>query len=222
MYLEIEGFLTEEERAIALAIAEGGRFGDGLSSAPGATHSIKFNEQLEPGPEQPRLDAMLSAAILRSPELRAFTQAKEVRAPMLSRYTEGMHYGRHLDAPILTKGTPMRSDLSMTVFLAPPETYDGGSLVLDTDFGEIVCKPAAGTAICYSTLLWHEVEPVTRGTRLALVTWFQSRVRDPLQRACLHDLTMALADVAAAAPGSDAANRLRRQVDNLTRLWSDV
>lgn len=223
MYLEIPNFLTEEECRTGLSVAASGSFGDGLKSAPGATHDTKHNEQLDPSPEQSKfLDGVLTDAFARNPEVQAFTQSRQVRTPMLSRYVDGMHYASHLDAPILGTREPMRSDLSMTVFLSDPDSYDGGALVLQTDFGDIECKPASGTAVIYSTLLWHEVEPVTRGARLALVTWFQSRVRDPMQRALLYQATMAWREVAAVAPKSDAAKRLHLVVGNMTRLWSEV
>ena len=228
MYLEVPGFLGAEECAALNAVAGEGRFADGLDSARDSSHETKKNQQLNPTAEQSKLiDTTIANAFKRSVEVQAFTQASNVRAPMLSRYQPGMYYRPHLDAPILyTKATDtqsqgMRSDLSMTVFLSDPQTYDGGALILQTEYGDIDCKPEAGTAIIYSTLLWHEVEEVTRGERVAIVSWFQSRVRDPLRRSALFDLTLAMREVTAAAPDSEAAKRLKKVNLNLMRLWSD-
>lgn len=222
MYLEIENFLTPEEVQTASSIADSGTFVDGLVTAPDL-ESLKNNQQLNPSTTQfDELRDIFLNAIARSDALKLFTHAKSIRAPILSRYKDGMRYGRHLDAPILQRGTPMRTDLSMTVFLAEPSSYDGGALVLDTEFGKIARKLSAGSAICYSTFLWHEVEPVTRGERLALITWMQSRISDPQKRALLFDIGTASRDIALALPESDASERLKRAYNNMVRLWSDV
>lgn len=223
MFLEVEQFLTPDEVSEALAIAARSGFVDGLATLPGGDRSLKDNEQMEPAPaDQARLDAIFAAAMGRNPEVQFFTQPKAARPLMLSRYRPGMHYGLHLDAPILMQGTPLRTDISMTVFLAEPDSYDGGALVLETDFGSVECKMAPGGAVLYSTLLWHEVEPVTRGERLAMVTWFQSRVQDPMLRAILFDACMASRLLAASEPDSPAARRVRRIENMLTKLWSNV
>ena len=224
MYLEIDDLLTPDEVAEARALAERGTFEDGLKTVMGGgDHGLKHNEQMTSSPgEQAVLDRIIGAALGRSAEARAFTQSIRLKAPMLSRYTPGMHYGAHLDAPIFNMDPPMRSDLSMTVFLSDPESYEGGALLLETDFGEIECRLPAGSAVIYSTLLWHQVEPVTAATRLAVVTWFQSRVRDPVQREMIYTATLAANEVSAAAPESAAAKRLNLLVANMTRLWSEV
>ena len=223
MYIEIADFITPEEHAELIAVANAGTFVDGLDTAKGFTHETKKNEQLEPtGEQSSTIDSIVKAAFERNAEIQAFTQAREVRAPMLSRYQPGMYYKEHLDAPHMnTGGNGMRTDLSMTLFLSEPDTYQGGELVLQTEFGDIDCKPAARTAVVYSTLLWHEVETVTQGERLAIVSWFNSRIRDPQQRSFLFDITMAWREVAAAAPQSDAAKRLHKTCQNLSRLWSE-
>ncbi len=223
MYLELPQFLTEGERQAALRLAAEGSFADGRGSASGAAAAVKLNDQLATTPEQSRkLDEIMSAAVGRRPELHAFSQAKLMRGPMLSRYRPGMRYGRHLDSPVMSQGQAMRTDVSMTVFLSEPESYDGGALILDTAYGEIECKPAAGDAVAYYTEVIHEVEEVTRGERLAIVTWFQSRVRDPQQRYVLFDLNVAHASLAQSAPNDPGLERLGKVLGNLTRQWSDV
>ena len=223
MYIELENFITAEEHAKLITIANTGTFIDGLDSAKGFTHETKKNEQLDPtGEQSATIDSIVKTAFERNAEIQAFTQAREVRAPMLSRYQPGMYYKEHLDAPHMnTGGNGMRTDLSMTLFLSEPDTYEGGELVLQTEFGDIDCKPAARTAVVYSTMLWHEVAPIIQGERLAIVSWFNSRIRDPQQRSILFDITMAWREVAAAAPESDAAKRLHKACMNLTRLWSE-
>lgn len=223
MYLEIETFLTEDERRRLCAMNRSGAFAPGLATARGAAKHAKNNEQLEATKAQTaEIKKIFLGACHRSAALMAFARPSEVGAPLLSRYRPGMSYGRHLDLPFSGGERQMRTDLSITVFLSEPETYDGGALLLDTDYGEVGVKLPAGHAVCYSTLLWHQVAPVTRGERLGLVSWLQSRIRDPQQRALLYDVTMAHAEVSRSAPGSPAAERLQKTVMNMIRLWSEA
>jgi PKHD-type hydroxylase len=82
-----------------------------------------------------------------------------------------MRYGGHFDNPIMFSRDcePLRTDLSMTVFLSNPDDYDGGDLELDTAAGSQSFKLPAGHAFVYSTTMYHRVMQVTRGTRLAAV-----------------------------------------------------
>ena len=71
----------------------------------------------------------------------------------------------------------IRSDLSVTLFLSPPDAYDGGELVVEMALGEQPIKLDAGEAIVYPSSSMHHVAPVTRGVRYAAVTWVQSAYR---------------------------------------------
>lgn len=221
MLLKLENFLTAEECGRLHEIEASGTFADGIKTAR-MPKDVKVNEQLEPTERQrEEIRAMLLGACQRSPAMMAFAQPKEMTVPLLSRYRPGMKYGRHLDVALMGRGRHLRSDLSMTVFLADPDSYDGGALVLDTDYGKTEVKLPAGSAVCYSTLVYHEVQEVTRGERLALVTWFHSRIRDPIQRGLLFDVTMARNEVMTSMPESAAAERLQKTAINMTRLWSE-
>ena len=221
MYLEIEGFLTPEEVSEVRQLAADTAFEDGLASNPHA-RTIKRNEQMNDEAGTARLGRIVTNAATRSQAFQLFAQPARLRAPLLSRYTEGMAYGRHLDSPVLPGRDAMRTDLSMTVFVSDEDAYEGGALLLDTYYGEIACRLPAGSAVVYATSVWHEVEEVTRGERLAAVTWIQSRVADPGHRALLADVGSALAEVAGAAPGSDAAERLQRAYFDMQRRWSGI
>jgi PKHD-type hydroxylase len=133
-----------------------------------------------------------------------------------------MEYGGHFDNPILFSrdGEPLRSDLSMTVFLSAPEDYDGGELDLDTPFGSRAIKLPAGHAFLYPTTMYHRVAPVIRGTRLAAVTWIQSLVKEPERRQILHDLAQARQAFQANRP--QGGKHLHQAFSNLVKLWSEV
>lgn len=71
--------------------------------------------------------------------------------------------------------------LSLTCNLSDPDSYDGGNLQFD--FG---CRSAVqyhtcteirprGNIIVFPSELWHQVTPVTRGTRYSLVMWCLGR-----------------------------------------------
>ena len=116
----------------------------------------------------------------------------------------------------------MRCDLSITVFLSAPESYEGGELVVQTRAGELTFKLPAGAALVYPADSLHRVEPVRSGSRLVVVTWAQSQIRDAEVREMLHDLKRAIDHVEAREPGSETLLRLVRTHTNLTRKFAET
>jgi len=139
--------------------------------------------------------------------------------PLFSRYENGMHYGEHTDNAVMTN---VRTDLALTVFLSPPGDYDGGELVMNADRDPRRVKLPAGSAIAYSAATLHRVEPVTRGERLAAVTWVQSMVRDAARRELLEDMGRVLRHLRAGVPNGHETLLLAKSHANLLRMWSDV
>jgi PKHD-type hydroxylase len=134
-----------------------------------------------------------------------------------------MTYGEHVDDPIMgSTGPRFRSDVSMTIFLNPPETYDGGELAIRTPFGEQRVKLPAGDAVVYPSSSLHRVTEVSRGERLVALTWIQSYVRDPAQRELLYELNLAREHLLKSAPDDAATAYLDRSYANLVRMWSDL
>ena len=82
----------------------------------------------------------------------------------------------------------VRSDLSATLFLADPDAYEGGELVVEDNLGASAVKLPAGHLLLYPASSLHRVEPVTQGARVASFFWVQSMVRDDGARAILFDL----------------------------------
>jgi PKHD-type hydroxylase len=122
----------------------------------------------------------------------------------------------------LADGSQLRSDIACTVFLAEPDDYDGGELVVEDTYGEHEVKLAAGDAIVYPASSLHRVEPVTRGARLAAFFWIQSLVRDEAQRRTLLQLDTAIRRLAAGAAGIDAVRQLTGVYHNLLRQWAET
>jgi PKHD-type hydroxylase len=138
-----------------------------------------------------------------------------VHPPLFSRYEPGMEYPRHIDNAIMVG---RRCDVSVTLFLGDPDSYEGGELVIDSGSREHSYRLAAGDAIAYPTTMFHRVARVTRGSRLAAVVWVQSLVRDAALREVLDDLA-----VTRDAIGDGVCQeRLRRSHANLLRLWADT
>jgi PKHD-type hydroxylase len=158
----------------------------------------------------------------RNQAFQSFAWPRRLHVPRLSRYRVGMEYGAHIDNPIMGGADPIRTDLSMTLFLSDPTTYEGGELILETAFGEQSIKMPAGGAVVYSTAFLHRVAPVSRGERIALVTWIQSLVKSPDQRQILSDIAIARENLKRTGGDPAALTQLLKIQTNLLKMWSEV
>ena len=223
MLLTIEKFLADGEVARLLQLAETGEFVDGRGTAGAKLHEVKNNEQLKASEQDARvIQQVVGSAMERSEPFQTFAWPNRVYPPYLSRYSEGMAYGDHIDNPIMGGRDPLRTDLSMTLFLSDPESYDGGELELETTFGTPSVKLKAGDAVVYSTTLRHRVRPVTRGRRIAIVTWIQSLVKGHEQRQVLYDLAKARSGILARLPRGPETELLLQAQTNLLKMWAEV
>jgi PKHD-type hydroxylase len=220
MFLEIPDVLTASEVERLRAIAKGARFADGKLSSP---HSqVKNNQQIDHAdPAYAESSKLMAMALQRNAPFRAFTYARIMAPPMLAKYAPGMNYGVHSDAAFIPLGErPLRSDLSCTVFIAPPETYEGGELAVHLGAGVVSFKGAPGAAVIYPSNTLHEVRPVTAGERLVGLTFIESMIPDPANRDMLYHL-----DEVAALEGFNMSweNRTRLQYvrNNLRRIWGE-
>ena len=164
------------------------------------------------------LGRFVRQAMERSGAFQIYARPARVSPILFNRYGAGERYGTHMDDAIMGEGEArLRSDLSFTLFLADPEAYEGGELVLEGTDGERAVKPAAGTLVVYSTGALHRVEPVTSGERLAAVGWIQSLVRRADQREILFDL----ARIRDSVPEGEPRLLMDRSIGNLLRLWAE-
>jgi PKHD-type hydroxylase len=216
----IENVLTREELGWAQKLAAEGRFSDGRGSAGGAAGTVKQNQQLEMTPEAgQQLCGMVIAALQRSNRFYRAALPLEISTPMINRYAPGMCYGPHYDSPVFhaPNGSQVRGDLSVTLFISNPADYDGGELH-DSMSGKRV-KLDAGSLVVYPSGGLHEVTPVTRGARHAIIFWVQSMVRDHEQRALLASLDECVEKVSSRLPASDEVRQLTGVFANLGRMW---
>jgi PKHD-type hydroxylase len=142
----------------------------------------------------------------------AFPEA--VSQPLFSAYRPGMEYPDHVDVALMGS---LRTDLAVTLFLSPLDSYGGGALVADGETGRREIRLPAGDAILYPASTVHHVAPVEHGVRQAAVLWVQSYVRDPEKRAILTDLGRGVA----ALEGTPCGPYLTRSYWNLLRMWAE-
>lgn len=217
----ISQVLSSRDVEALRAALDGGKFVDGTLTASPAARGIKRNLQLERTETTARtVEAQVSAALARNATFSRVAIPKAMTPPMFNRYEPGMAYGRHVDTPMM--GAALRADLSVTVFLSSLDSYDGGELSIETDLGVEQIKLPAGDAVVYPATTMHWVTPVTRGVRLAAVTWVQSLVRDHTMRRVVHDINVVMERLGAADPGSENAELLLRAYANLVRLVAEA
>ena len=223
MLLKIDGLLGADELNQIRTLLKDVKFDDGRATAGVAVRDVKNNLQttaLDKAIEEPR--KILAAAMLKNELLSQYALPRRIQPPMFNRYDSGMEYGAHVDNAIMGGGDPMRADLSVTVFLTAPADYDGGELVINSDGAAQPVKLAAGSAVVYDSTSIHKVEKISRGSRMAGVTWIQSFVRDDAKREVLFELMQLARWARTVAPGSPEAMKLSKTRTNLMRLWAEV
>ncbi|MCA9646084.1 MAG: Fe2+-dependent dioxygenase [Polyangiaceae bacterium] len=195
-------------------------FKDGLSTLKQGNPNAKHNQQLDSqNPEAQALGREIIERLLGHPEVRRIAIPRSVRHPLIARYSDGMHYARHVDQPVMGGVNPTRTDFACTLWLTAPESYAGGELVIHQGAETQRLKGEAGSLLLYPACSLHEVTPVTSGTRLVAVTWLQSLVRDHEARRILAGLD----DVQRGMdPASETAERLTALYNQLLRYHAEV
>lgn len=211
--------LTPPEVAECRRIATETQFIDGRATNP--HNKAKNNQQLhDPAASQASSQIMLKA-FARSEEFREFAFPAKIAPPLLTKYQPGMYYGAHADAAFINLGNAViRSDLSCTIFLNEPESYDGGALHVRLQDGSLKFKLRPGEAIIYPSDTFHEVEEVKSGERLVAITFIQSQIKDPFRRNLLFDLNE-VAALEGLTMKPENFSRLQLVQANLLRYWAD-
>src|ERR1700761_3240122 len=151
----IEGVLSKEDVAEFRRIMDAADWEDGRSTAGAQSAMVKRNEQLPPDSEVSRaLGQRIIRALTANPRFLAAAIPLQIFPPLFNRYaaSSGHHFGLHVDNAIrgdrLT-GLRIRTDLSVTLFLAEPDDYDGGELVIEDFYGLHEVKLPAGDLVLY-------------------------------------------------------------------------
>lgn len=228
MLLHIPDLLTPEERRAARVILDRAEWVDGRVTAGEQSALAKQNEQLPTrGEAARRLQELVLGALDRSAVFFSATLPRRILPPMFNRYGGVTNtYRNHVDQAVraLPGGAQrLRSDVSCTLFLAEPQEYDGGELVVEHSFGTERIKLPAGHLVLYPASSVHRVEPVTRGQRLASFFWVESMVRGDERRRLLFDMDQHLMRLRSGIGESDPAIvGLTGTYHNLLRMWCDT
>lgn len=221
MIRHIRNVLRPEELSRLQSLAKVVRFVDGRMTNPET--SVKNNLQVpQNDPLATEPGVLVRDALMRHAELRAFALPKQMARPTMARYEPGMNYGWHVDEALFPSNPPMRSDLSCTVWLSPPDGYDGGELVIELGQQTLSFKGEAGDAILYPSTTIHQVTPVTRGERIVAITWLQSWIADAARRELLLQLDELRNAEMAERRDARTLVLLESLRTNLFRMWSDT
>lgn len=230
---EIKNILDAETVSKVFNIIQEAKFVDGRIS--GGTERDKYNQELFPESEK-YLDLLrvIELGVRENYEFNLTAFPRYMTRPIISRYDVGMFYKGHVDKPIMnfmeTKfglmplgNNYVRSDLSMTLFLSDPASYDGGELSFETPFNHVKVKLNAGSAVVYPTGSRHQVLPVTRGSRYAAIFWIQTLFPVEAHRQAVsnaHQLSRLIKDV---APDDSKVHELAEEnFFNLARMLAEV
>jgi PKHD-type hydroxylase len=199
-------------------------FVPGVETAGGRARRVKNNEQVsQKADERKALHEIVVMALTRNKEFNRVALPKRVRPPLISRYRQGMAYGKHVDNALMgPKAARDRSDISITVFISDIDEYDGGELVIHSPFGIQEVKLPSGSVVVYPSSSLHEVTEVTRGERLVAVTWAQSYVRDDRQREILAHLGQIKDKMNNIAADAVETDLVHHTYTNLLRMWAET
>lgn len=218
--------IAEELARIGEGLASAS-FSDGSATAGWHAREVKRNLQLGVGaPGYEALSNIIRAALGRNALLQSAVRPRIAMPVLFNRHEQGMHYGNHVDDAVMLipggGGRAVRTDVAITIFLSPPQSYAGGELVVESGGTAQRFKLEAGAAIAYPANSLHRVEPVTDGVRMAAIIWLQSEIRHANQREILFDLDTAARSVFASEGKSKTFDLLSKSHSNLLRLWAEL
>lgn len=231
MLITIENVLSADQVKTARIRLMAAEWVDGRVTAGYQAQEVKRNAQIqENSPIARDIGEAILAGLARSPRFMSAALPLRVFPPMFNSYAGGQTFGTHVDTAIRqlsSTGQRIRTDLSATLFLTPPEEYDGGELVVEDSYGEKRVKLAAGDMVLYPATSLHRVEPVTRGNRISSFFWIQSTIRQDAHRTLLFDLDQTIQRLAGSAEAQSAevkasSVQLTGVYHNLLRQWAEM
>jgi PKHD-type hydroxylase len=200
-----------------------GELVDGRTTAGWHARGVKQNTQLVSGADTEDLRGRIQESLARHEVFSSACLPNRFGPMLFSRYAAGMSYGTHVDDALMgTAGNRIRSDISFTLFLTDPGSYEGGELIIESPGGEQDFKLPAGSAIIYPSTTLHRVEPVITGERLVIAGWLQSHVRSSDQREILFELDQARREIFRDGGKSATFDLLAKGYANLLRMWAET
>jgi PKHD-type hydroxylase len=226
MLLRVPQVLNSDELKQVQSLMAAAEWVDGKVTAGTQSAQVKRNIQLpESSPQAEAARQIVLTALSRNALFFSAALPKKIYPPLFNQYRDGMDFGAHIDNAVRTHaltGLHVRTDISCTLFLADPDSYDGGELVVEDTYGQQMVKLPAGDMVLYPGTSLHHVRPVTRGARLASFFWLQSMIRDDAQRTLLFDMDAAIVTLRQQVGDNAAVIRLTGNYHNLIRMWADT
>ncbi|MCB1645438.1 MAG: Fe2+-dependent dioxygenase [Pseudomonadales bacterium] len=223
MLTVIEDFLDPAELKSILTVLKSSIWHDGQQTAGALAARVKFNQQLAMDCKTAQDSGeYIRRKLSQHPQFVAAALPRHILLPRFNRYTNGGSYGAHVDNSLMYDGdVAVRTDLSCTLFLSEPESYEGGELCIENGFGIQQIKLRSGDLVLYPANSVHEVRPVQTGERLAAFFWVQSLVADHEARSMLYDLDCAIQSYPenGEAKIPDPRLQLTGLYHNLLRRW---
>lgn len=227
MLIQVPAVLPPDALARVRQLTVAAEWADGRITAGTQSEQSKNNLQIpEDSPAAIEAGKIVLDALQQSALFFTAALPKRIFPPLFNCYTGAANaFGNHVDNAVRTvrgSGVRVRTDLSATLFLSDPSSYDGGELVIEDTFGKQRVKLPAGDLILYPASSVHRVEPVTRGARVASFFWIESMVREDNRRRMLFDMDMAILGLRASMGDIDPVVRLTGCYHNLLREWATV
>lgn len=226
MLLHVPEVLTTDELRQLRLLLSAADWTDGKVTAGTQSAQVKRNLQLpETSEYAEEARQIVLKALSRNALFFSAALPKKIYPPLFNQYRDGMDFGAHIDNAVRThaiSGMHVRTDISCTLFIADPESYEGGELVIEDTYGHQMVKLAAGDMVLYPGTSLHHVRPVTSGARVACFFWVQSMIREDGQRTLLFDMDAAIATLRQQHGDSAAVIRLTGNYHNLIRMWADT
>lgn len=225
MMYRIPGVLNAQEVNYLIDELNQAEWVDGRATVGAQGAQVKNNQQVDTRSERyAALQAKVLAAVNRHSLFFAAALPKTISTPLFNRYQQEETYGFHVDGAVRQHPQSgwMRTDLSATLFLSEPESYDGGELTINDTFGQHAVKLPAGDLVLYPASSLHCVTPVTQGVRVASFMWIQSMIRDDKRRAMLFELDGNIQSLKNRHGESQEVLSLLNLYHNLLREWSEI
>ena len=223
MLIQLKNVLGPQELSNIGELLAKASFVDGKLSAGKIAAQVKNNQEVSHGdPIIDSLNQIVMGNLVRHKTYQRAALPSRVASPFYACYETGMEYGEHIDDPIMGNQQRYRSDLALTIFLNDPSEYEGGELVIQTEYGDQNIKYAAGDAVLYPATTRHRVEKITHGKRLVAVSWVQSLIKDNEQRNILYQLSCAREKLLRKQPEEEHTKQIDWAYVNLVRRWSEL
>ena len=224
MFVQVQKLLAAEQlETIDTGLAEA-TFVEGSRTAGPSGKTVTQILQLDKEKSEAAkdLDAIILQALANNQMVRAMALPARILPPLYAKHRPGMVFASHADNPVMAGNPPVRTDVSVTVFLSDPAAYEGGELTVATEVGEAKFKLPRGDALVYPAGAVYTLREVTSGERVVAVTWIQSTVRAAARRQLLFDLDVASQMVSRNDPASTEARLLFKTYGNLLRMWAEI